>query len=181
MGEEPILAAYRGAREVGFAVIATTLVLISVFIPLVFLEGNIGRLFTEFAIAIAAAVAFSSFTALTLSPMLASKILSKRERSSGFGVFMDKGFKNIEQRYYKTLGKTMKQPFLMLILILASIAVIFQMQGKIPEEFVPREDRGNFFILMQAQEGASYESNSRNFEKIQDPLLTYRDTGKVSR
>lgn len=181
MGEEPILAAYRGAREVGFAVIATTLVLISVFIPLVFLEGNIGRLFTEFAIAIAAAVAFSSFTALTLSPMLASKILKKRERTSGFGVFIDKGFKSIEQKYYKTLGSTMKQPFLMLILILASIAVIFQLQGKIPEEFVPREDRGNFFILMQAQEGASYESNSRNLTKIEDILLPYRETGEVDR
>ena len=78
MGEPPILAAYRGAKEVGFAVIATTLVLISVFVPLVFLEGNIRRLFTEFALAIAAAVAFSSFTALTLSPMMASKILKKK-------------------------------------------------------------------------------------------------------
>ncbi|MFT4655470.1 MAG: multidrug efflux pump [Patiriisocius sp.] len=181
MGEEPILAAYRGAREVGFAVIATTLVLISVFVPLVFLEGNVGRLFTEFAIAIAAAVAFSSFTALTLSPMLASKILKKRERTSGFGVFVDTSFKRIEQRYYKSLQSTMKQPFLMLIIIVASIAIIFQLQGKIAEEFVPREDRGNFFILMQAQEGASYESNSRNLKKIEDLLLPYRETGEVER
>ncbi len=78
MGEPPILAAYRGTREVGFAVIATTMVLISVFLPLVFLEGNVGRLFTEFAIAIAAAVAFSSFTALTLSPMMGSLLLKKK-------------------------------------------------------------------------------------------------------
>ncbi len=181
MGEEPILAAYRGAREVGFAVIATTLVLISVFVPLVFLEGNIGRLFTEFALAIAAAVAFSSFTALTLSPMLASKILKKRERSSGFGVFIDKSFKSIEQRYYKTLGTSIKQPVIMLILILSSLALIFQLQNNIPEEFVPREDRGNFFILMQAQEGASYESNSRNLQQIEALLLPYRETGDVSR
>jgi multidrug efflux pump len=181
LGEAPILAAYRGAQEVGFAVIATTLVLISVFVPLVFLEGNIGRLFTEFAIAIAAAVAFSSFTALTLSPMLASKILKKRERSSGFGVFIDKGFKSIEQGYYKTLGTTMKQPLLMALIIMGSIAIIVQLQSKIPEEFVPREDRGNFFILMQAQEGASYESNSRNLKQIEDLLLPYRDTGEVVR
>lgn len=181
MGEEPILAAYRGAREVGFAVIATTLVLISVFVPLVFLEGNIGRLFSEFAIAIAAAVAFSSFTALTLSPMLASKILKKRERTSGFGVFVDTNFKRLEERYYKSLGTTMKQPFVMLLLIVASIAVVVQLQSKIPEEFVPREDRGNFFIIMQAQEGASYESNSRNLKQIEDILLPYRDTGEVTR
>jgi multidrug efflux pump len=88
-------------------------VLISVFVPLVFLEGNIGRLFTEFALAIAAAVAFSSFTALTLSPMLASKILKKRERSSGFGLWVDKSFKKLEQRYYNSLTTTIKQPFVM--------------------------------------------------------------------
>jgi len=181
MGEAPILAAYRGAREVGFAVIATTLVLISVFVPLVFLEGNIGRLFTEFAIAIAAAVAFSSFTALTLSPMMASKLLKKQERSSGFGVAMDKGFKKLEGAYYRSLGTSMKQPFLMAVLIIASIAIVLQLQGKVPEEFVPREDRGNFFILMQAQEGASYESNSRNLKLIEDLLMPYRESGEVVR
>lgn len=181
MGEAPILAAYRGAREVGFAVVATTLVLISVFVPLVFLEGNIGRLFTEFAIAIAAAVAFSSFTALTLCPMLASKILHKRERTSGFGAFVDKGFKNIELAYYNTLSRSMKQPLLLSILIVASLVLIYQMQSKIPEEFVPREDRGNFFILMQAQEGASYESNSRNLTHIEDILMPYRESGEVNR
>ena len=118
MGEPPILAAYRGAKEVGFAVIATTLVLISVFVPLVFLEGNIGRLFTEFALAIAAAVAFSSFTALTLSPMMASKILKKRTRSSGFGSWMDKQFSKLENGYFNTLGKTLHQPILMLLMLL---------------------------------------------------------------
>jgi multidrug efflux pump len=181
MGEPPLLAAYRGAREVAFAVIATTLVLISVFVPLVFLEGNIGRLFTEFALAIAAAVAFSSFTALTLSPMMASKLLKKRTRSSGFGTWIDAKFKGLEQGYYNSLGITMKQPVLMLIIILISMVLIFQLQSKIPEEFVPREDRGNFFILMQAQEGASYESNTRNLTKIEDILLPYRETGEVGR
>ena len=181
MGEPPLLAAYRGAREVAFAVIATTLVLISVFVPLVFLEGNIGRLFTEFALAIAAAVAFSSFTALTLSPMMASKLLKKRTRSSGFGTWIDAKFKGLEQGYYNSLGITMKQPVLMLIIILISMVLIFQLQSKIPEEFVPREDRGNFFILMQAQEGASYESNTRNLTKIEEILLPYRETGEVGR
>jgi multidrug efflux pump len=181
MGEPPILAAYRGAREVGFAVIATTLVLISVFLPLVFLEGNIGRLFTEFAIAIAAAVAFSSFTALTLSPMLASKLLKKRERSSGFGKWVDVSFKKLELRYYNSLTTTIKQPILMLLMVVVSIVLLVQLQSKIPEEFVPKEDRGNFFILMQAQEGASYESNARNLKVIEDILLPYRDSGEAKR
>ncbi|WP_421134702.1 efflux RND transporter permease subunit [Alteromonas sp. A079] len=181
MGEPPILAAYRGAREVGFAVIATTLVLISVFVPLVFLEGNIGRLFTEFALAIAAAVAFSSFTALTLSPMMASKILKKRERSSGFGAWMDKGFRGIEARYFKSLAKTLHQPLLMVVLLIVAVIATVQLSEKIPSEFVPREDRGNFFILMNAQEGASFESNASNLKQIEDVLMPYRESGKINR
>ena len=181
MGEPPLLAAYRGTREVGFAVIATTLVLISVFVPLVFLEGNIGRLFTEFALAIAAAVAFSSFTALTLSPMLASKLLKHRSRTSGFGALVERTFKSIEGRYSNRLAKTIKQPLIVVLLIALSCGVLYQLNAKLPEEFVPREDRGNFFILMQAQQGASYESNAENLKKVEDLLLPYLETGEVNR
>ncbi len=181
LGEPPILAAYRGAREVGFAVIATTLVLVAVFVPLVFLEGNIGQLFTEFALAIAAAVAFSSFTALTLSPMMGSKLLKKRERSSGFGAWVDKRFQQIEKGYYNSLTKTLHQPIIMMIMLILSVVVVWQLMSKIPSEFVPREDRGNFFILMQAQEGASFESNAANLEKIEAVLLPYKRDGRVSR
>lgn len=181
MGEPPILAAYRGAKEVGFAVIATTLVLISVFVPLVFLEGNIGRLFTEFALAIAAAVAFSSFTALTLSPMMASKILKKRTRSSGFGSWMDKRFSQLESGYFNTLGKTLHQPILMLLMLVIAVVALVQLSEKVPSEFVPKEDRGNFFILMNAQEGASFESNAKNLEKIESILMPYRENGKINR
>ena len=181
MGEPPILAAYRGAKEVGFAVIATTLVLISVFVPLVFLEGNIGRLFTEFALAIAAAVAFSSFTALTLSPMMASRILKKRTRSSGFGSWMDKRFSQLENGYFTALGKTLHQPILMLLLLVIAVVALVQLSEKVPSEFVPKEDRGNFFILMNAQEGASFESNAKNLEKIESILMPYRENGKINR
>ncbi|WP_334019063.1 efflux RND transporter permease subunit [Alteromonas sp. S015] len=181
MGEPPILAAYRGAKEVGFAVIATTLVLISVFVPLVFLEGNIGRLFTEFALAIAAAVAFSSFTALTLSPMMASKILKKRTRSSGFGSWMDKQFSRLETGYFNTLGKTLHQPLLMLLMLIIAVVALVQLSEKVPSEFVPKEDRGNFFILMNAQEGASFESNAKNLAEIENILMPYRKSGKINR
>lgn len=181
MGEPPILAAYRGAREVGFAVIATTLVLIAVFVPLVFLEGNIGRLFTEFALAIAAAVAFSSFTALTLSPMLGSKILRKNERSSGFGIWVDKKFAGLERRYHNMLDKTVHQPLVTSLLVIGSLVAIYLLANKIPSEFVPKEDRGNFFILMQAAEGASFESNAKNLRVIEDILLDYIESGESDR
>ncbi|MDP1557131.1 MAG: efflux RND transporter permease subunit, partial [Hyphomonas sp.] len=81
LGEPPLVAAFNGTRQVGFAVIATTMVLMAVFIPITFMQGNTGRLFTEFAVAIAAAVAFSSFVALSLSPMIASKILKPHSES----------------------------------------------------------------------------------------------------
>lgn len=181
MGEAPLLAAYRGAREVGFAVIATTLVLIAVFLPLVFLQGNIGRLFTEFAIAIAAAVAFSSFTALSLSPMLASTILKKRERESGFGKWVDTQFGRLEHAYYETLDKTIHQPILTFFLVAGSVVALLGLIQQVPSEFVPREDRGNFFVSVQAAEGASFESNAANLKKIEDILLPYLETGEMKR
>lgn len=181
LGEPPILAAYRGAKEVGFAVVATTLVLISVFVPLVFLQGNIGRLFTEFALAIAAAVAFSSVTALTLSPMLCSLLLKKRQKQSGFAYWVDSKFSVIETRYYQALGTTLHQPWLMAILVLTSIIALFKLSQILPSEFVPKEDRGNFFISVQAVEGASFESNAANMKKIEKILLEYADKGEVER
>ncbi|MBU3021027.1 efflux RND transporter permease subunit [Aestuariibacter sp. A3R04] len=181
LGEPPLLAAYRGAKEVGFAVIATTLVLISVFVPLVFLEGNIGRLFTEFALAMAAAVAFSSFTALSLSPMMASKLLKKKSRSKGFGKWLDSRFKRIEGGYYNSLDKTIHQPWLMALLFIIALVLIWQLSAKIPSEFTPTEDRGNFFILMQGQEGASFESNAENLRQIEAILMPYREEGVINR
>jgi multidrug efflux pump len=181
MGEPPILAAYRGAREVGFAVIATTLVLISVFVPLVFLQGNIGRLFTEFALAIAAAVAFSSVTALTLSPMMCSKLLKKSTKPSGFAHWVDTKFRKIEQGYFTGLGTTLHQPWLMSLLVIGSIVALFKLIQILPSEFVPKEDRGNFFILMQSAEGSSFESNAANLKKIESILLPYTETGEAER
>ena len=165
LGEPPLLAAYRGAKEVGFAVIATTLVLISVFVPLVFLEGNIGRLFTEFALAIAAAVAFSSFTALTLSPMMASKLLKKKTRSSGFGVWMDKRFGQLETRYYQSLGKTLHQPLLMVVLLIISVLAIVQLSEKVPSEFVPKEDE-TVQKMLELKGDIFKNYNIENFEKF---------------
>lgn len=181
LGEPPLLAAYRGAREVGFAVIATTLVLIAVFVPLVFLEGNIGRLFTEFALAIAAAVAFSSFTALTLCPMLASRWLRKQSNESGLSNSMNAIFGRLERRYSKVLENSIHQPIVTALLLLFSIIALYGLIKQVPSEFVPREDRGNFFIMMQAAEGASFESNAANLRKIESILLDYTEQNEIDR
>ncbi|MCF2948626.1 efflux RND transporter permease subunit [Paraglaciecola aquimarina] len=181
LGEPKLLAAYRGAREVGFAVIATTLVLIAVFMPLVFLQGNIGRLFTEFALAIAAAVAFSSVTALTLTPMLSSKLLTKNSKKSGFNAWMDNSFKKIETRYFNILGKTIHQPILMSLLIIVSIVALVRLADIIPSEFVPKEDRRNFFIMVQSAEGTSFNENSKHIKAVEEMLLPYLETDEVIR
>ena len=112
-GETPLVASYRGAREVGFAVIATTLVLIAVFVPITFLEGDIGRLFTEFALTISAAVVFSSLVALTLSPVIASKILSEKTSKPNLLVrFMDGFLQYLRKIYIKILNIMLKLPLL---------------------------------------------------------------------
>ncbi|NQZ05428.1 efflux RND transporter permease subunit [Idiomarina sp.] len=180
-GEPPLLAAYRGAREVGFAVIATTLVLISVFVPLAFLEGNIGKLFTEFALAIAAAVAFSSIAALTLTPMLGSKILHKKERTSKFGRAFDRFFKWLEAKYTTLLEGSIKRPSLALILVVLSGVVSYGAMQFVPQEFAPPEDRGTFYISIKGAEGASFESNSRHMDEIEQILLPYIDQNKIDR
>ena len=105
MGETPLVAAYRGTRQVGFAVVATTVVLLAVFVPVSFTEGDIGRLFSEFSLTMAAAVAISSFVALTLSPMIASRLLQPREVRKPLAVrALDALFQPIQRGYRAILG-----------------------------------------------------------------------------
>ena len=180
-GQTPLMAAYEGGREVAFAVVATTLVLVAVFVPLVFLSGNMGRLFTEFAIAIAAAVVFSSLTALSLTPMLCSKMLKHRERSSSFGQKLDNAFARFEAAYGRALKNSIHQPLLIVLVLGLSLAAVFLLFNKLPSEYTPKEDRGNFFLIMQSAEGASYENNVKNMHQIEEKLLGYKEEGELDR
>jgi multidrug efflux pump len=180
-GQAPLMAAYEGGREVAFAVIATTLVLVAVFVPLVFLSGNVGRLFTEFAIAIAAAVVFSSVTALSLTPMLCSKMLKHRQRSSSFGQILDKGFAKFEASYGRALKNAIHQPILIILVLSLSLTAIYLLFTDLPSEYTPKEDRGNFFLMMQSAEGASYDNNVKNMQQIEEKLLAYQAKGELDR
>lgn len=180
-GEKPLAAAFNGGREVAFAVVATTLVLVSVFVPLVFLSGDIGRLFTEFALAIAAAVIFSSVTALSLTPMMCSKLLKHRERSSSFGQLLDKGFSKIEKSYANSLRSVIKQPIMIIFVLLLAFVSLWTIFERLPSEYAPKEDRGGAFLVMVGAEGASYASNSTNMKKIEQKLLRHYDDGTLER
>src|SRR5690606_4209582 len=154
-----LVAAFRGTRQVGFAVIATTLVLIAVFVPISFLEGDLGKLFTEFAITLAVAVAFSSLVALSLSPMVASKVLRPHsDRGNWFTRTIDTVFRRFENGYRRTLEVALKVPIIALVIVIAVISLSVWLYKTIPSEFTPREDRGAFFVITTAPEGTSYAS-----------------------
>jgi len=180
-GEHPLLAAYRGSREVAFAIIATTLVLIAVFVPIVFLQGNIGRLFTEFAVAISAAVAFSSLAALSLSPMMCSKLLKPVNHTRGLSQLVERNFSRVEQIYKKSLSAGLNHSWIGILIILIVSAIAFKVFQKLPQEFIPREDRGAFYVVMQSAEGASFESNTRNITEIEKILLPYYHSGEFKK
>lgn len=182
--ESPLLAAYNGARQVGFAVIATTLVLIAVFVPLTFLEGDIGRLFTEFALTIAAAVGFSSLIALTLSPMLASKILKNTDDKSSQSFLVkaaNKWVNKIRDLYIRSLTALIKWPLRVSIAFIMMIAGTALIYPKISQEFTPREDRGAFFIIVSGPEGSSFNYISEYMIEIEQRLMPYVESGEFKR
>ncbi len=180
-GESRLVAAFRGTRQVGFAVIATTVVLVSVFVPIAFLQGDLGRLFSEFAITMAAAVAFSSFVALTLSPMLASKILRPRQQESSATRVVNKGFKRLQGGYHKVLQAALNHKWI-IVLIFFTVAIGSSwFLTHIADEYTPKEDRGAFFVLVNGPEGASYEYISKYMNEVEHRLMPLVEKGEVTR
>ncbi|MCC6598766.1 MAG: efflux RND transporter permease subunit [Alphaproteobacteria bacterium] len=179
-GEPPLSAAFYGTRQVSFAVIATTLVLIAVFAPITFLEGDLGRLFTEFAITMVAAVSFSTFVAVTLCPMLASKILRKTERG-GFSTKIDNVFQKFSNGYTRVLKRALKIRVLLLIVFAGLVGGSVLLFNAIPSEYAPKEDRGAFFLMVNGPEGASFEYTKAYIEEIERRLMPYTESGEVSR
>ncbi|WP_290494625.1 efflux RND transporter permease subunit [Hyphomonas sp. UBA4494] len=183
-GETPLVAAFRGTRQVGFAVVATTLVLIAVFVPITFMQGDVGRLFTEFALTMAAAVAFSSILALTLAPMLASKLL-KREKSAGWLAVIpnaiDGVFGRLRTGYGWVLDRLIMRPIAVGVVLVGLFAGAYSLSQTIEQEYVPVEDRGAFFVSIRGPEGASFEYMERYMDEIERRLIPYAESGEVSR
>ncbi len=177
-GEKPLLAALDGAREIGFAVIATTLVLVAVFVPLSYIEGDVGRLFREFGITLAAAVLFSSVVALTLTPMLCSKMLRGRELRTGLPVVVDRFFKWLVGRYQQALDYVLRWPWAVLATVLVITAVAGLLLYRMPAEYAPNEDRGAFFVMVRAPEGASLEYTDRVTRQLEAVLQSELGEGR---
>jgi multidrug efflux pump len=181
MGEPGLVAAYRGTRQVGFAVIATTIVLVAVFLPITLLEGDVGRLFSEFAVAMAAAVILSSFVALTLSPMLCSKLLVRHEKPAAFNRMVDGAFETLRKAYLAALGRLIDHSFAGFVVMASVFGGAVWLFMNIPSEFSPREDRGNFNILIRGPEGASYNYTMEHLDQVEKRLMPFVEEGAVQR
>ncbi|MGM0691475.1 MAG: efflux RND transporter permease subunit, partial [Pseudomonadota bacterium] len=180
-GETPLVAAFRGTRQIAFAVVATTLVLVAVFLPLSFLEGDIGRLFSEFALTLAAAVIISSFLALTLTPMMASKILGKREQSGRLAVGVQTLLDASRRGYRLLLRAALRLRWLVVLLFLGAVAGTVWLADQLPREYTPSEDRGAFFIVVNGPEGASFDFMLDYMDEIEARLGPLIESGEVER
>jgi multidrug efflux pump len=172
-GEPPIVAAQRGARQVFFAVVATTIVLLSVFAPLMFMPGYIGKLFVELAVAIAAAVAFSAVLALSLSPMLASKLLRPAHGEGFIARRVDAGMLALRSSYAHSLQMLLgdrRATFAaggLMVLMAVLAGVLFT---SLPRELVPNEDRRRVDINIQGPEGAGFDYTMRAMKQVEGKL-----------
>jgi multidrug efflux pump len=178
-GEPPLLAAYRGARQIGFAVIATTAVLIAVIAPLSMLPGDQGRLFREFAIALMAAIAFSCIVALTLSPMLSSKLLRGHQEARGL-FRLSEAFLDMLTRGYTALLRQALSARMLVMALMAGALVLTAVLGRtLPSELAPVEDRGVARISITGPEGASMDYTMQEVARVEGLLQPYLKSGEV--
>ncbi len=155
--EEPVAAAINGTREIAFAVVATTISLVAVFTPLAFLQGNTGRLFNEFGIAVAGAVVISGFVALTLTPMLCARILRVPPAHGALYRALERGFDGLANGYARSLEWTLRHRGLVVVVVFAVAGSAVLIFGALKREFVPAEDRGFFITFAIAPEGSTLQ------------------------
>ena len=156
-GMKPFDAGIEGAKEIFFAVISTTITLVAVFLPIVFMEGSSGRLFREFSFVVAGSVLISSFAALTFTPMLATKMLVHREKQSWFYRKTEPFFEGMNRIYSRSLNAFLKKRFIAIPVSIITLILIGVLWNVIPAEMAPLEDRSKITISTKAAEGASYE------------------------
>jgi len=180
-GEPALIAAVDGSREIGFAVVATTMVLIAVFLPISYLPGNVGRLFAEFGITIAAAVAFSALISLTLVPMMTSKFFAKGALRSRTTLVVERFFDWFSERYEQTLRAAVRRPLLGIGLGAAAIALGGYLYTLLPSEYTPAEDRAWVMIMVTAPEGSSLGYVDRYLRQVEAVAMEEIDRGNARR
>ncbi len=156
-GEDPVEAAKKGSVEIYFAVISTTISVVAVFLPVIFLQGLTGRLFREFGLVVASSVAISAFVSLTLTPMMSSKLLKRRSEQPWLYRKTEPFFQWLTSQYSASLEGFMKHRWLAFVIVLLSGALIIFFGKTLPAELAPLEDRSEFRLMAQGAEGATFE------------------------
>lgn len=156
-GMDPMEAGIKGTQEIFFAVLSTTVALAAVFLPVIFLEGLTGRLFREFGIVIAGSVIISSFVALSLTPMLSTRLLKKRETHNWFYNITEPFFVSLNQGYRSSLGGFMRVRWLVFPIMAMFTVTFIGLYFMLPAELAPLEDRSRMRVIATAQEGATFE------------------------
>lgn len=167
LGEPPLIAARRGTAQVAFAVIATTVVLVAVFLPVGFMEGNTGRLFRELSVALASAVAISCFVALSLTPMMSSKLVRPHAEPRGLNAWIHARLTRLSAGYRRQVAATIGKPVIFGAILAGSALASFLLFQVVPKELAPAEDRGAFFITVEAPEGAGFDYTVAQMKKVE--------------
>lgn len=173
-GMKPIDAGIEGSKEIFFAVISTTITLVAVFLPIVFLDGMTGRLFKEFSLVIAGSVVISSFVALTFTPMFATKILKRREKKNKFYMLTEPFFEWLNNAYSSSLALFLKHKIVAIPIVFSLITITIWLWGQVPSELSPMEDRSQVVVSMRAPEGTTFEfmrNYSDDINAIMDSLV----------
>ena len=170
-GETPLVAAYKGSKQITFAIVATTLILVAVFLPLIFIEGIAGTLFRETAIALSFAIVVSSFVALTLSPMLGSKFLDKQKKSNFLVRWFGKFFNSFSNFYSETLNFWLNKKKTIITFIIIMIVGSGALYNYTKKELLPLEDRGAYLVIGFTDEGSSFEYTKNRAIDVEQRLI----------
>ena len=170
-GMSPMEAAIKGSNEIMFAVLSTSITLASVFLPVIFMEGFVGKLFREFGIVISAAVLISAFVSLTLTPMLNAYLTRKNQKRSWFYEKTEPFYERLTNSYGRTLGDFMKQRWMALPLIALTLGMIWYFGKNLQSELAPLDDRNWFRLSMTTPEGSSYEFMDNYVQKVSQMLM----------
>ena len=170
-GENPLVAATLGSKSITFAIISTTLVLIAVFLPLIFIEGISGTLFKETAISLTFAIVISSFVALTLSPMLGSKFLNQNTKKNNIIFKFEKHFKSLSHFYNETLNYWIDKHKIIIGFMVSVVVLSILIFNFSPRELLPHEDRGVYLVIGKTDEGSSFKYTADKAEKIESRLI----------
>jgi multidrug efflux pump len=173
-GESPLVAAYKGTAQVGFAVVASTAVVVAVFIPVMFLPGFQGMLFRELAIAMVGALLISLLVSLTLTPAMCSKILKQNRKPNRLNIWVDRSFTRLSDGYGRMLERAIARPLFTGIAMLVTLASIVLFGRQLGSELAPQEDSGIFFVNARMAEGTGYDYAMAAMTKVQDALSPLR-------